>query len=219
MPTPDEARRGLVLVTNAAVEDAVSLVGTDPDRTRERLLTVAPGLVEAYSDGTAALAVDHYTDMREQANPDRPYTAEPVVKLREEKILTGVAWATGPLYLAEPDREMAAERLAQVIQLETARPFRDTITTNRRRDPAAAGWRRVTSGGCKFCRMLADRGAVYRESTARFASHPHCNCSAVPVFDGDDGPEASVMQYVASRRKRTPAQQQALRDYLTALPD
>jgi hypothetical protein len=76
----------------------------------------------------------------------------------------------------------------------------------------------VTSGGCKLCRMLADRGAVYRHDTARFAAHPNCHCGAEPVFGANDtGETASVMQYVASKRNRTPAQQAELRDYLEHL--
>jgi hypothetical protein len=108
------------------------------------------------------------------------------------------------------------QRLAEVVQLESARPYRDTMLTNRRMDPEAVGWRRVASGhGCKFCRMLADKGAIFREETVRFASHPHCSCSAWPAFrSNDDGVSADAMQYVASQRKRTPAQKAALRDYL-----
>jgi hypothetical protein len=217
MPAPDEARRGLVLITGEAVKRATRLLTGTPDQARTALLEAAPLIVSAYSDGTSALAADHFDDLREQANPPTRYTAEPVVNLREDKVRTGVLWATGPLYTDDPTPTV--ERLAAVIQLETARPFRDTITTNRRRDPDAVGWRRVTSGsGCKFCQMLAGRGAVYREDTARFASHPHCSCSAAPVFEGQDGPEASVLQYTASRRKRTAADRKRVRDFLAAMP-
>ena len=59
---------------------------------------------------------------------------------------------------------------------------RDTIRNTAVADPRTEGWRRVTSGGCDFCRMLAGRGAVYREDTADFASHDHCACSAEPVY-------------------------------------
>jgi hypothetical protein len=63
--------------------------------------------------------------------------------------------------------------------------------------------------------MLADRGAVYSDKTARFAAHSSCKCTAQPVFSSSDyGEEASAMQYLASRKKRTPAQQAALREYL-----
>jgi len=62
--------------------------------------------------------------------------------------------------------------------------------------------------------MLSGRGAVYKQGTARFAAHSNCHCSAEPVFEGEAGPEASVLQYVASQRKRSDADRAALRDYL-----
>lgn len=219
MPSPEEARQALVLVTATASSTATDLVAARaPDATRDRLLIAAPEIVTYYSDGSAALAADHYDDLRATANAPGRYTAEPVVRLREEKIRTGVLWSVEPLYRPEPDEVLAASRIAEVIQYETARPFRDTITTNTRRDPAAVGWQRITGGGCKLCSLLAGRGAVYKESTARFATHPSCKCSAAPVFDDTAGPEASVMQYVASQRKRSPQQQQRLREALAAMP-
>lgn len=219
MPTAEESRRALVLVSSAAVTEVSEYVTGSAEQTRAALFEVTPTLVAYYSDGSAALAADYYDDVREQAAARGRFMAEPVVNLREEKIRNGLGWATSPLFLPEPDTELALSRLAEVVQLETARPFRDTITTNRRRDPSAIGWQRVSAGGCKFCRMLADRGAVYREATVRFASHPNCHCSAAPAFEGHPGEEASVMQYVASQRHRTPKQKQALRDYLAAMPD
>ena len=54
------------------------------------------------------------------------------------------------------------------------------------------GWRRVPEpGACKFCRMLATRGAVYksRRSAQRTSAgelyHPRCKCEAVAVLDPD----------------------------------
>lgn len=206
-------------MTSAAVTRASGLVVGGADEARAALLDIGPALVAYYSDGSAALAADYYDDAREAASARGRFTAEPVVNLRAEKIGAGLAWATEPLYLPEPDTTLTVARVAEVIQLETARPYRDTITTNRRRDRAAVGWQRVTGGGCKFCRMLAGRGAVYREETARFASHPHCHCTAQPVFEGQAGEEASALQYVASQRRRTPAQRQTLREHLAAMPD
>lgn len=218
MATPEEARQALVLVTDRAVSTATELVTANADATREALVLATPGIVAYYSDGTAALAADHYDDLRATANASGRYTAEPVVRLREEQIRIGTLWAVEPLYRAEPDQVLAVSRIAEVVQLETARPFRDTITTNTRRDPSAVGWQRIAGGGCKLCSMLAARGAVYKQSTARFATHPSCKCSAAPVFDGQPGEEASVMQYVASQRTRSPQQKRALREYLAAMP-
>jgi hypothetical protein len=63
--------------------------------------------------------------------------------------------------------------------------------------------------------MLADRGAVFSEATASFAAHTDCHCAARPEFaNGEHGPEASVEQYLASTKNRTPAQRARLREYL-----
>lgn len=61
---------------------------------------------------------------------------------------------------------------------------RQTVLETVRADSAAYGWQRVLGGaGCDFCRMLAGRGAVYKESTADFESHDHCGCTSEPVYD------------------------------------
>ena len=215
MPTALESRAALTLVTGAAVGAVQQLLGSltgSPDSVRSDLLGAVPEVIGYFADGSSALAADFYDDERERAAARGRFTAEPVVLDRGEKIGRAIAWATQPL--VEGDGDTAA-RLAQIVQLETARPYRDTITTNRRRDPEARGWRRVAAHGCAFCRMLADRGAIYREQTARFASHTNCHCTAAPVFrGGEDGPEASVVQYVASKRRPSAKDRERVRAYL-----
>lgn len=215
MPTPSESQAALRLVTGAAVADGAALAARlsgSPEAQRAVLLDAVPAVVGYYSDGSAALAADFYEEQREAAGL-RGFRASPIVNDRTVKIRRAVAWASEPLF--EVTETTVAQRLAEVIQLETARPYRDTITGNRRLDPASVGWQRVTGTCCRFCRMLGDRGAVYREATARFAAHPNCDCTAQPVFQGGQvGPEASTIQYVASRRSKTPAQKKAVKDYL-----
>lgn len=217
MPSPGEVRAALVLLTGEAVTQGAALLRTtsgDPTTVRYKLLNQIPDLIGYYSDGSSALAADFYNDERALQAP-AGFTATPVVPDRYVKQRRAVAWATQPLFEEQP--EQAAARLGEVIQYETATPFRDTIRVNRAKDPAAVGWRRVTTGkGCPLCRMLAARGAVYTEKTVRFAAHSSCHCTAQPVFKGGSvGPTASVMQYTASRKTRTPAQQAQLRQYLT----
>ena len=190
-----------------------------PESIRGYLLDLTPVLISAYSDGTSSLAADWYDDLREQAAPAKSFSAEPVVVERWEKVGRMVAWSAQPLFLPEPDRELVAKRLLPSVQKEIARPFRDTITTNRRRDPSAIGWRRISGGGCDFCKRLAGRGAVYMESTAHFAAHTHCHCTAAPAFDGEPVVEASVMQYVASKRHKTAADRARIRAWLASPED
>jgi hypothetical protein len=219
MVTPLESRAALELVTGEAVATAAAFLTStagSPEARRAVLLEGVPQIVGYFSEGSAALAADFYEEERELSGARRLFVPELVIADRTVKERRAIVWAADPLF--EGDELLAASRLAEVVQLGTARPYRDTVLGNRRRDPEAVGWRRISSGnGCKFCRMLADRGAVYKRDTATFASHEHCNCTAQPVFVGSEpGPEASVMQYTASKRGRTPAQKAALRAYLNA---
>lgn len=215
MPTALESRAALTVVTGAAVNAVQQLLGSltgSPDAVRSDLLSAVPEVIGYYADGSSALAADFYDDERDRASARGRFTAEPVVLDRWEKVGRALAWATQPL--VEGDGDVPA-RLAEVVQIETARPYRDTITTNRQRDPEAVGWQRVSAGGCSFCRMLASRGAVYRAETARFASHTNCHCTAQPVFKGNDpGDEASVIQYVASKRRPSARDRARVRAYL-----
>lgn len=177
------------------------------------MLDAVPEIVGYYSEGAAALAADFYDERRALAGVKSEYASELVINDRTVKIRRAVAWASSDgLTDAEADK-----RFAEIVQAEVSMPYRDTIVQNRRQDPASAGWRRITGTCCRFCRMLADRGAVYKQPTALFAAHPHCDCTAEPVFRGQVvGPEASAFQYAASRRGKTPKQKADLRAYLDA---
>lgn len=216
MLTALESKAALQLVTGSAVSAASALLANTSgsfEQRRAELLDGVPEVIAYYSAGSSALAADFYDDERELAAPPKLYLAEPIIPDRTVKIRRAIAWASEPL--DADDLLTASGRLADVVQLESARPYRETILTNTKRDPSAAGWRRISGGGCKLCRMLADRGAVYTDSTALFATHTNCKCSAQPVFSsGEVGEEASAMQYMASRKRRTPETRARLRDYL-----
>lgn len=215
MPTAWESRRALNLVADTSVATALDLLQStsgSPEQRRYELLSGVPEVIGYYSDGSAALAADFYDDERIAANVRGSFTTQLIVNDRVVKTRRAIVWAAEPLFVG--DESTAGKRLAEVVQIETARPYRDTITGNTAKDPQAIGWRRVAAGGCKFCAMLAARGAVYTEATARFAAHENCHCTAAPAFVGYDGPEADVTQYRASRRNRTPAQRAQLREYL-----
>lgn len=220
MTTASESRAALELVTTSAVAEATSLPERfrgSPEARRAALLESVPALISYYSDGTSALAADFYEEQRELAQVQSVFVAVPIVADRVERQRRAVAWASEPMFDAALGVTVAS-RLAEVVQIETARPYRDTILGNRNRDPDAVGWKRIANpGACKFCVMLAGRGTVYRSKTVRFASHENCFCSAAPVFGKDDvGEEVSRFQYMASIRQRTPKQKAELRAYLNA---
>lgn len=215
MPTAWESRRALNLVADESVATALDLLqstGGSPEQRRYELLSGVPYVIGYYSDGSAALAADFYDDERIAASALGSYATQLIVNDRVVKTRRAIVWAAEPLFVG--DESLAGKRLAEVVQIETARPYRDTITRNAAQDKQAIGWRRIAAGGCKMCAMLAARGAVYSEKTARFAAHENCHCTAAPAFVGYDGPEASVEQYLASKKNRTPAQRAQLREYL-----
>lgn len=216
MVTALESKAQLTLLGDDAEDQVRWMLRRSSGRWESRrlqLLDTVPGVVAFYSEGSSAIAADFYDDAR--VGVAGSYTASPVILDRTVKIRRGIAWASEPLSV--DDDELAAARFAQLMRTEMARPYRDTIITNRKQDPQAIGWKRITRGAksCGFCRMLADRGAVYRKETATFASHDDCMCTASPVFKGGDvGPEASTAQYMASKRRRTAKEKAFLRDYL-----
>lgn len=231
--SPDEVRTGLTIVTAAAAAEVVA--AAEPAETADDLRTVlflaAPIIIGDYSDGAAALALDWYEELREEAAPRKAFAPEPFRAVTDDYMRSVIAETTSKLIgldgrdfdeAKRPTLELVRDSIPEMV----ADGFRETVTRNSINDPATAGWRRFARpGACKFCKMLADKGAVFSATTARFAAHGavmrgnrkggDCKCVAAPVFrNGDVGPEASAIQYVASRRKRTPKQRTELRDYL-----
>lgn len=216
--SPDALRRALVSLTGDALADLLPLLRVDrPAQSRSALLGVAPTLVAAYVEGSSALAADWYEELRDEARPRTRHLTLVPEWGRVEKYGNALAWATDPLLAEVVDLAEARSRLSSVTEYEIFGGFTGTAEANVRADEAARGWRRNARGeACKFCRMLADRGATYRkESTGRFAAHTNCRCTVSPVFaGGEEGPEASVMQYLASKRRTTAKDRARLRAYL-----
>ena len=217
MVTALESKRQLVLLGDDAADTARWMVRRTSGRWESRrlqLLDTIPEVTAFYSEGSAALAADFYEDAR--SGVPGAHSAVPVVLDRTVKIRRGVAWASEPLSV--DDVEAAEARMALLVKSEMAKPYRDTIITNRKRDDACVGWKRIASGdACGFCKALAARGAVYRKDTAYFAAHDDCMCTCAPVFrGGETGPEADVMQYMASKRRRTAREKEQLRSYLAS---
>ena len=222
-PTPpSDVRTGLTVVTAAAVADArtVAAAGSSAEEVRAALFVAAPLIVSDYADGASALALDWYEELREAANPPKQFTPTPLSLVTDDDVRASVARSTVTLRAVSDDSladaiEVSLTLLDSELRKLVASGFWDTMTGNSTEDPSALGWRRYARvGACKFCLMLADKGAVYTKRTANFAAHTDCHCLAGPEFDFD-APLANAMQYLASRRKRTPAQKAALREYLS----
>lgn len=216
------------MVTAAAIADArtVAAAGRTPTDVRAALFAAAPLIVGDYVDASSSLALDWYEELRAAAKPRTRFSPSPLAVINEDAITSSVAWATSSLYdlgqdlsrltdeLLERARQESLALLEPILQKDVAAGFRDTIVGNADQDPSAVGWQRFArAGACKFCLMLAARGAVYTESSVDFAAHTNCHCVAGPSYD-PSAPRASVIQYVASSRTRTPEQQAAVREYL-----
>lgn len=221
MPTARESRAILQRLTATASESSLVLFDRfngAPEAVRGALLEAIPAEIAYFANGSAALAADSYAEERSLAKVTTRFTPLPVVLDRTVKVRRAIAWASDPLFLPNPDRDLTRSRIGGIVTSEVIRPNRDTTLENRRRDPSASGWRRITKpGACGFCRMLADRGAVYRQKTAYFAAHdPVCHCVAQPVWSTDDTIEVGAIQYMASKRSRTPEQREKIRAYIAS---
>ena len=209
-----ESKQALTVLADDAEDTARWMV----DRTsgafetrRLQLLDTVPDVVGYYSEGSAALAADAYMDARWGVGG--AFVAAPIVLDRTVKIRRGVAWASDPMSLG--DFEMASSRFAKLVRTEMTRPYRDTTLGNGARDGMFVGYKRIArAASCGFCKALAARGAVFKQSTAYFAAHDNCQCTAAAAFVGqENGPEADVMQYMASKRRRTPAEKARINEW------
>jgi hypothetical protein len=177
-----------------------TLTVADALEVREALEELLPGMVAVYGDLSATVAADWYDEVRAASGVRGRFRAEPAGPFDPEAVRANARWAIGPLFAAEPDWDGALERLTPEVGRMVAQPGRDTITKSAGKDRQAAGWKRVTSPkACKFCVALAERGAVYKQETARFAAHTNCHCSVVPSWD-KNADEVSVEAYQASAR-------------------
>lgn len=217
MPTPQlvsEHRRDLLAVIGTAERDLRRFWRQfgSADDARDGLLDLLPGLASFYGSAAATLGADWYDDLRDAAGVPGRFTAIPAELPDQGRTDALARWAVGPLYAAEPDFASALTLLLGGFQRIVANADRQTITGSSVADPAARGWQRVGSGGnCVFCAMLIGRGEVYSEASADFASHDHCNCGAVPAFDGEPIP---VRSYTPSERTSTPADRARAREYI-----
>lgn len=209
------AQREIRAVSTAAVTQ-------EPESWRAAMFAAAPLVVSEYAPGSSSLALEWFDEIRTDAKPAEPYTPTPRLNVTDDDVAAMVARVTEDARDFEAQIAVDTERLladltAQLeaeVQKEVAAGFWDSMTENADEDPASVGWQRFArAGACKFCVMLADNGAVYTEASVRFAAHTTCHCVAGPSYD-PTAPRVDVMQYVASRRRRSDADRARLREYL-----
>lgn len=212
MPTPADLRANVASLSTLAAHDLRGLWSSvkTADAARNALEDILPKLSVTYRLASASMAADWYDDHRDLLGVRGRFSAlVPDIDDAGADVLA--RWGVGPLYSDKPDWESAQTLIEGGLQRRIADASRDTIRESSIEDPRARGWQRETSGGCEFCEMVAARGVVFSEASADFASHDHCQCIAVPAFDGEPKP---VKAYTPSERDISDADRARVRDYL-----
>ena len=205
MATTAQLRNAIRRLSSSAASDLdiVWRSVDDADLAREALSDVLPALIDAYGAASAAVAAHWYDERRDQAAPKRHFRALAADLRDGGGGLELARFAVGPLFGPEPDWGRAKTLTEGGLQLRIANASRDTITESAIEDPGARGWQRETSGGCSFCELLAGRGTVYSEESADFAAHDHCQCLAIPAFDGEPVPSRHIRRQAGISRTLT----------------
>jgi hypothetical protein len=222
MATPAERNRALNGLTLAMRRDFTRIWGKlnldNPDVLRDPLAAVLAEIADKYGTAAAALAADFYDDMRESVVRSGPrFTPTPAQLPGRPRFESLAGWGIGPLFGADPDPVTALHKVNGGLTDIVGGVYRETIMESSIADPAAQGWQRVAdANACAFCLMLEGRGEVYSQSSADFASHDHCGCSAEPAFEGEPIP---VQPFTPSERNVSDADRARVRNWIKANPN
>lgn len=222
MPSPAERNRALnglsAVMQREFTRIWFRLNLNDPDVLRDPLAAVLAEVAEKYGTAAATLAADFYDDIREDVvKAGARFTPKLAQTPGPERFKSLAGWGIGPLFGGDPDPTTALHKLNGGLTLVVNNVYRETIMESSIADPAARGWQRVADGNaCGFCQMLEGRGAVYSESSADFASHDHCGCSAEPAFEGEPIP---VQPYTPSERRVSDVDRARTRAWIKAHPN
>lgn len=189
---------------------------TDVLTVQRDLTQLLTELLDGYGAVLGSLTADWYENVRDEAGVPGTFNAQSITSFDTGRVESLAGYSTSPLSWENPDLERALASATGGLQKILIEDAGEDVIANSSRDPRSTGWKRVTSAdACKFCVMLAGRGAVYSADTCRFASHDHCKCSAEPAFG--EGISMSVVQFAASSRRQTEADKARVRAYLATL--
>lgn len=192
----EQHRQIQLAVRAAAARDILRLMAAyDLDDIDRSWLAIAPGMeavVRDYHRRSAGLAAGYYQAFRTAEGAGGQLT----LRLAEPPDPDYLAYSLGfygqiaPKQMVQKGiRDVAAKTTTLVVGGATRHVLdggRGTLTESVRGDRQALGYARVTAGKpCAFCAMLAGRGAVYKESTAKFEAHDHCACTVEPRYRRD----------------------------------
>lgn len=179
----------------------------DPARLSESIplwMTAVRALVGQYGAASATVSAGSYNQQRGEAGVAGRFDAEPSRSLPDEQVEASLRWAVKDLW-RETDEPFdvrlaqAQSRAEAVVQKLVADQGRATMRQATQRDRGAIAYARAAAlGACSFCKLMASRGAVYknaqtagREADERFTGeasvvkfHDNCSCAIIPVFRG-----------------------------------
>lgn len=163
-----EANQALVALAQRDLADfwnSLRLSG-DPATVRDELVSFFPDLVQGYGDTAAVLGADWYDLLRDVPSSARSFGAVIADPLPAEQAEQTARWAIAPLFVEQPDDALA--RLLGATHRMVLQPGRDSVWDSAQMDSFRTGVARVPSGTttCKFCVMLASRGAVYQSQVS-----------------------------------------------------
>lgn len=201
-PTARKHRADLAELARLAESDLSVLFRNvkKADHVRQGLMDTLPKLVDIYGSAAASLGADWYDELRQEAEVKGKFQAIVAYLPDVGRTDSLAGWAIGPLFGAKPDAKAAFGMASGGLQRIIFNADRETVMQSSIQDRRArGGWSREGNGECAFCSMLIERGSVYSEATADFASHDNCRCVAVPRF-GDSSQSVAAKDYVQSTR-------------------
>ena len=214
MPTAERLRSDLAEINRLAGADLTAAwsVVEDIAAARAVLDAAVPALTEFYGLAAGTAAADWYDDYRASLGTPGRFRATVATLPDPGRFAALTNWAVEPLQLDTPDNPAALSRALGGMQRTITDVSRSTITGSSIADPQASGWRRLASANaCGFCRMLADRGAIYAEASVDFGAHDHCSCVAVPAIGGD---ARLAKPYERSTRNISDAERSRTREWM-----
>jgi hypothetical protein len=174
-----------------------------PSRLRSSVpdwIAAVQAVVDQYARTSAALGAEFYDGQRAAAGVLGPFTVPVADPPPPEQTEASLRWASKDLWERDPEdpattdaqreplevrleqAEKKAEQVAQKLVTDTGR---GTVQEAVRQDQQATAWARAAAlGACSFCKLLAMRGAVYKQDTVDFRAHDGCHCGVIPVFRG-----------------------------------
>lgn len=216
-------RESLITVTGLAVQELAPVWRLPTTDLTQALFDVVPGVVQKWNLAAASVAADWYDEIRDREAIAGRFTAI-VPDLGDQGAQALAGWGADALKAPSEQAPVNLDQLSPVesaqyrveggLQKRLVNAANLTVTESAKADPKARGYmRRTRPGACRFCLMVASRGAVYTKSSATFACHEHCHCEAVPAWGGKALP---VGPYKPSDRPMNAADRARVRAWIRA---